>query len=179
MGARGLGQVSIRQRAGRQVLGDLELCRHIERLGHTVPVTELHNGFGWSVLSSFRHLLIPFGCVNRSQSAERCASAAPGSGSDGGADAGGSRLQAVVRRWTVSHRCGGSCVHLLPSRTRRAHFVWLERHIADANHGGRYAVLGTLVYNHADEVFKLHAPTCIEILQEGRPPARVSLTVAV
>jgi hypothetical protein len=71
MGARGLGKVSTRQTAGRQVLCDLELCRHIERLGNTVPVTELKNGFGRSVLSSFRHLLIPLGRVNRSQSAER------------------------------------------------------------------------------------------------------------
>src|SRR6516162_9690214 len=43
-----------RQSAGRQVLCDLELCCHIERLGNTVPVTELPNGFGRSVLSSFR-----------------------------------------------------------------------------------------------------------------------------
>src|SRR5262249_10432632 len=93
MGVRGLGQGSTRQSAGRQVLGDLELCRHIERLGHTVPVTELKNGFGWSVLSSVRHLLIPFGCVNRSQSAERVSQARL----KAGADAGGSQVQRTQR----------------------------------------------------------------------------------
>src|SRR5215472_12039957 len=97
MGARGLGKVSTRQRAGRQVLCDLELCCHIERLGNTVPVTELNNGFGRSVLSSFRHLLIPLGCVNRSQSAERCASPAAGSRSEARAEAGGGQVQCLVR----------------------------------------------------------------------------------
>ena len=32
-----------------------------------------------------------------------------------------------------------------------------------ANHRGRYAVLGTRVHNHANEVFKLHAPPCVKI----------------
>src|SRR5207237_783216 len=54
-----------------------------------------------------------------------------------------------------THGSGCSFVQLLLSLTRSAHLVWLESHVADANHRSRYPVLCALVHNHADEVFEL------------------------